>query len=304
MRISAAVLAGVLSLLMLGCTDTADTTADTTADSGQQSVIHREKSLYRDIIVVEAGDYRCMSFGRRRYFQSCVFKSDQDLLATPYSRGMFAGLTANPKARRVLMIGLGGGVIPRAMRRIDPTMQIDVVELDPAVVRVAKQYFGYREDAKLRTIIGDGRVFVRRQARAGVRYDLIMIDAFERVYVPEHMITREFIAEVKSMLAPGGTMSSNTFSRGPLAPYEAATYQSVFGETRIVDTATGSRIILAGRDGLPPTAALRDNARVFESRFHTIGIFIRELESQAQPRALDHRPLTDQYSPANLLFEQ
>jgi spermidine synthase len=283
-----------LPLLLGGCTRAVE------ANEGR--IVHREKSMYRDLMVIETEQHRCMSFARRGGMQSCMFKDAPDMLAIPYTRGAFAGLLANPDARRVLVIGLGGGVIPRAMRRIDPSMRIDVVELDPAVVEVAKRYFGYREDPLLHTRIGDGRVFVRRQAHAGVRYDLIVIDAYERVYVPEHLMSREFIGEVKSLLAPGGVVASNTFARGPLAPYETATYQSVFGETRIVEMALGNRIILAARDGLPPENAMRRNAVDFEQRFLTIGIETAELRSLPQPPADGYRPLTDQYAPANLLF--
>ncbi len=287
-------LIALLLLSTLGCARS--------ADPNRGEIVHREKSMYRDIIVLDTQTHRCMSFARRGGMQSCILKEAPDLLAIPYTRAVFAGLLANPDARQVLIIGLGGGVIPAAMRRIDPTIQIDVVELDPAVVNVAKRYFGYREDPHLRTFIGDGRVFVRRQARAGVRYDLIVIDAYERVYVPEHLMSREFIGEVKSLLAPGGVVASNTFARGPLAPYEAATYQSVFGNTRTVEMSMGNRIILAARDELPGLSTIRKNAERVERRFETVGIVIHELESQPQRKIEGYRPLTDQYAPANLLF--
>lgn len=289
-------LLAVLLLALVGCARP--------ADPADGKIVHREKSMYRDLMVVELNGYRCMTFGRHRTMQSCILLDDPNMLALPYSRGVFAGLVANPGAKRALVIGLGGGVIPRALRRIDPSMRIDVIELDPAVVDVAKHYFGYREDPTLRTFTGDGRVFVRRQLRAGAHYDLVVIDAFERVYVPEHMLTREFIGEVKSLLSPHGVIASNTFASGPLAPYEAATYQSVFGQTRVVDVAMGSRIILAGRDGLPDDATTRDNAAAFEDRFRTIGILKRELQSHPQAGTEGYRPLTDQYAPANLLFKQ
>lgn len=289
-------LLAILLLALTGCVPN--------ADPAEGKIVHREKSMYRDLIVVELNGYRCMTFGRHRTMQSCILLDDPDMLALPYTRAVFAGLEANPGTKRTLVIGLGGGVIPRALRRIDPSMQIDVIELDPAVVDVAKRYFGYREDAALRTFTGDGRVFVRRQLRNGTRYDLIVIDAFERVYVPEHMITREFIGEVKSLLSPHGVIAANTFASGPLAPYEAATYQSVFDQVRVVEVAMGSRILLAGRDGLPPEAATRDNASALENRFHTIGILQRELQSRPQPKVEGYRPLTDQYAPANLLFKQ
>ena len=271
-------------------------------DPNLGEIVHSEKSMYRDIIVRDTETHRYPSFARRGGMQSCIIKEAPDLLAIPYTCGVFAGLLANPKAHRVLVIGLGGGVIPSAMRRIDPTIRIDVIELDPAVVNVAKRYFGYREDPHLRTMIGDGRVFVRRQVRVSVQYDLIVIDAYERVYVPEHMMSREFIGEVKSLLAPGGVVASNTFARGPLAPYEAATYQSVFGDIRTVDMAMGNRIILAARDGLPDQPTIRQNAERMERKFESVGIVMHELESQVQPKIEVYRPLTDQYAPANLLF--
>jgi spermidine synthase len=283
-----------LSAALSGCAPSND------VEGGR--IVHRQKSMYRDIIVTENSDYRCMSFARRNGMQTCISLRTPTRLAVPYTRGVFAGLLANPGAQRVLVIGLGGGVIPTAMRSVEPDLRIDVVELDPAVVDVAKRHFGYREDPRLRTRIGDGRVFVRRQLRAGVRYDLIVIDAYERVYVPEHLMTREFIGEVKALLAPGGVVASNTFARGPLAPYEAATYQSVFGETRIVDMVLGNRIILAGRDGLPPPDVMRARGRTLQPRLADVGIFAGELDAWPQPPVTDVRPLTDQYSPANLLF--
>jgi spermidine synthase len=289
------------ALLLAAALALAGCAASDEADSGR--IVHREKSMYRDILVTENADgVRCLSFARRHGLQTCLRPNMPDLLLVPYTRGVFAGLLAHPQARRVLVIGLGGGVIPRAMRRIDPALEIDVVELDPAVVDAARRHFGYREDPKLRTHIGDGRVFVRRQARLGRRYDLVVIDAYERVYVPEHLMTREFIAEVKSLLAPGGVVASNTFARGPLAPYEAATYQSVFGETRIVDMTLGNRIILAGRDGLPPPEAMRAHGETLQPRLSEVGILSSELDAWPQPPATGLRPLTDQFSPANLLF--
>lgn len=294
----------ILLLTLAGCARHADSTDNKTEHIGKRKVVHHEQSMYRDLIVIEINGYRCMTFGKRHSMQSCILLDDPNMHALPYTRAVFAGLVANPGAKRVLVIGLGGGVIPRALRRIDPSMHIDVIELDPAVVKVAKRYFGYREDPALRTFTGDGRVFVRRQLRAGVHYDLVVIDAFERVYVPEHMITREFIGEVKSLLSPHGVIASNTFTSGPLAPYEAATYQSVFGQTQVVEVAMGNRIILAGRDGLPDDATTRDNAAAFEDRFRTIGILKRELQSHPQQVVEGYRPLTDQYAPANLLFKQ
>lgn len=268
-------------------------------------IVHREKSIYRNILVAEGEKYRCMTFGRRASLQTCIQIGRPDLLVMPYAHGMLAGLIAKPHTKRVLVIGLGGGILPMALRKIDSGMQIDVVELDPSVVDVARSHFSFREDAKLRAFVNDGRVFVRRQTRLGARYDLILVDAFENNYIPEHMITQEFIRELRAVLRPGGILAANTFTKGKLSRYEAATYQSVFGEVRIVDPDGSNRILLAGRDGLPSMATIRRNAGNLESKLSSVGVDTDELlsEFKSQPKVLDVEPLTDQYSPANMLLD-
>lgn len=268
-------------------------------------IVHREKSMYRNILVAEGDHHRCMTFGRRAALQTCILIDRPDLLVMPYAHGMLAGLMAKPDAKRVLVIGLGGGILPTALRKIDTAMRIDVVELDPSVIDVAKSHFGFREDAQLRAFANDGRVFVRRQTRLGARYDLIFVDAFENNYIPEHMITQEFIRELRTALRPGGILAANTFTNGKLSRYEAATYQSVFGEVRVVDPDGSNRILLAGRDGLPAMETIRRNALRLDPKLSPLGVDTRKVLSQfkTQPKVLDVEPLTDQHSPANLLFE-
>jgi spermidine synthase len=268
--------------------------------------VHQERSLYLNINVNQTQDSRCMTFGGRGNRQSCIDLHAPRSLMLPYTRALFAAFFATPAPRRVLMIGLGGGMVPRTMRELDPDARIDVVELDPAVLRVAERYFDFRQDARMRVHVDDGRVFVRKQRRLGTRYDLVMIDAFDKNYIPEHMLTREFMAEVRDLLAPGGIVAANTFSRGALQRYEIATYQSVYGPILAVDPGDGSsnRILLAGRDGMPPIATLHRNAAALAERLTPYGIDADQLMQRihAPPPVRDARPLTDQYSPANLLL--
>jgi spermidine synthase len=270
-----------------------------------ERVVHREKSMYRNILVAEGDKYRCMTFGRRAALQTCIDKKHPDQLVMPYAHAMMAGFIARPTAKRVLIIGLGGGILPMALRKMDPTMTIESVELDPSVIDVAKSHFGYREDPRLLAYANDGRVFLRRQIRAGARYDLIFVDAFDLNYIPEHMITQEFIAQLRSALNPGGILAANTFTSKTLALHEAATYQSVFGKFVVVDPDGNNRIILTGRDGLPPMATLRANAERLAPKLRSVGVDARQVmtEFRPQPDARGYEPLTDQHSPAYLLFD-
>lgn len=56
----------------------------------------------------------------------------------------------------VLLIGLGGGGLPQFLRDFVPNVKVEVVELDPAVLEVAKEWFGFRPDDRLTVTLGDG----------------------------------------------------------------------------------------------------------------------------------------------------
>lgn len=269
------------------------------------SIIYQEKSLYRNIVVAEGEGHRCMKFGRLHARQSCIMLSDPNRLVLNYSHGMLASFFAIENPQRVLVIGLGGGVLPNALHNLNPLLDIDAVELDPAVVRVARSHFGYVTDEKSKVYESDARVFIRSQGRLGEKYDLIFIDAFDKDYIPEHLLTVEFLTQVRNLLRPGGLVASNTFAAGALAGSEAATYQSVFGELLNINLPGGNRIILSSRDGLPSKASIRERATKYQERFSRLGIDSNDLLQRfsKQDQVTDARVLTDQYSPSNLLMQ-
>jgi spermidine synthase len=270
-----------------------------------QQMIHTEKSLYREVLVYEEGGERCMCFTRQCRIgrQSCVLLNDPHRFALNYTRMMMAGtLFTGPAPQRVLIVGLGGGSIPTALREILPQAQIDVVEIDPAVTKVARRFFNFREDAKMKVTELDGRVFVKRAQRAGTRYDVVMLDAFDHEYIPEHLLTREFLAEVKSLLSPQGVLVANTFSSSRLYDHESATYAAVFGT--FYNLKAANRVIIARPAGLPDEASLRTRAAEYEKVLRTFGVdamSVLPMFSTQQDWDTGARVLTDQYSPANLL---
>ena len=187
-------------------------------------VVHRERSLYRNIIVYEEDELRCMKFTRLYATgrQTCQSLRDPSHFVFNYTRMMMGSLYLNPDPRKILIIGLGGGTLATALSRLFPGAEIDAVEIDPAVVRVAQRFFGLRPGPTLRVIEEDGRVFVKRASKAKAKYDLVMLDAFDHEYIPEHLLTREFLLEVRTLLAKDGIVAANTFSGSwPRAACEA-----------------------------------------------------------------------------------
>jgi spermidine synthase len=244
-----------------------------------------------------------MRFGRQAAGrQSCMSLADRDRLVFDYTRMMMAALYLNPSPQRVLIIGLGGGTLPGALQKILPAVRIDAVEIDPAVVRVAGKYFGFAPGRQTTVFEEDGRVFVKRMQKQQIRYDLVLLDAFDHEYIPEHLLTREFLLEVGSILAPGGVLAANTFATSRLYHFESATYFSAFGDFYCLKSS--NRVILVRPGGLPGRDELARNAGLLEARLVPLGVGREWLlpligvESGWPPGT---RVLTDQYSPSNLL---
>ena len=275
---------------------------DSSAEVG--NIVHQERSLYRNIYVAEQGGERCMYFRLRGSpgKQSCIDLDEPNRLVSEYSRLMMAGLYVQRQPRRILMIGLGGGVVPSALQQLLPGVEIDAVEIDPAVVRVAASHFNFRAGPRTRVHEIDGRVFVKRQLAAGQKYDLVLLDAYDNEYIPEHLLTLEFLREVGGLLAPGGAVVANTWSSSKLYDHESVTYEAAFGP--FLNLRDRNRIVIAGPAASLPPEQRAANAAAFEERLRPFGVSQASLlplmrsERDWDPGA---RVLTDQYSPSNLL---
>ena len=209
------------ALSVLGCT--------------AQTVIYEKTSPYNTIIVTEDHKgLRTLLFERGGGRQSVVKPGDPDHLELPYARVALAGLALCEEPRRILVVGLGGGSLPMFLRKHYPAAAIDVAEIDPGVVDVAKQFFGFREDELTRAHVGDGRQFIEN-VRQG--YDIIFLDAFGARDVPKHLTTQEFLLAVRRVLVTSGVVVSNVWrpASNPLYDAMARTYQEAFEELFILD---------------------------------------------------------------------
>lgn len=269
--------------------------------------IHREKSLYQNIVVRESADRRCLVFAKKRgdRNQTCMDLSNPERLVFPYVRMTFAGLLVKPDPERILVVGLGGGSIPVTLNELFPDAHIDIVEIDEAVVRVAREFFQFEETPTMRVYVSDARVFVKRAGLRDNRYDFVILDAFTGDYIPEHLMTLEFLKEIKGILKPGGVLVANTFSTSALYDHESVTYQQAFGDfLNFKLPITNNRVIVASNKTLPDPKVIEERASEFASRLDPYGIDIEDYPphlSRDKDWDESKRALTDQYSPVNLL---
>ncbi len=274
--------------------------------SSAAKTIHKEKSIYRNIVISEKHQQRCLHFESRKKTiasQACINLNNPDELVFQYTRSIMAGLAYLPNPKRILVIGLGGGSLPNAFAKILPQTEVISIEIDPAVRKLAKKYFFYKETDKIKSVVQDGRVYVKRALKKQQRFDWIILDAFNGEYIPEHLLTVEFLTEVKKLLTPGGILSANTFTGSKLYHHESTTYQQVFSELRILKSPTrGNRIIfVCNCEAID--IKLRLDPDMVEA-LKPLNVNLANAVSRISAKVdwnTQAKPLTDQFSPANLL---
>jgi spermidine synthase len=171
-------------------------------------LIHETTSAYHRILVQEDDRVRTMRFEHNP--QSSMFVDDPFETDIDYPGRFHIALAFKPGASRTLVIGLGGGSVVKRLWRDYPEMQVDVVELDPVVLDLAREYFALPDDDRIRIAVGDGRAFLEDSDET---YDLILIDAFDDDTVPRRLMTEEFLRSVRDHLAPDGVVAYNFIGR-------------------------------------------------------------------------------------------
>ena len=235
---------------------------------------HEEVSAFSRIRVRSDGDVRALTFVRdngQELVQSRVNLAAPQTLMSPYARGMFASYLYQPRPQRVLIVGLGGGAMVRFLTHHEPQVQIDAVEIDPAVVRLAGEYFGVRAGGNVRVHTADAVAFVESTAD---RYDLILMDAFLRpsggtdaTGVPTALKTLAFLGRLKQALAPGGVVAFNVNEHASMAD-DIAAVAAAFGHAVVFRCPpSDNKVVIATEGGLATYAEVRARIEALDARF-------------------------------------
>ncbi|XP_054646850.1 eEF1A lysine and N-terminal methyltransferase isoform X2 [Dunckerocampus dactyliophorus] len=120
----------------------------------------------------------------------------------------------------VLLVGLGGGGLPQFLRDFVPGVSVEVVELDPAVLEVAKEWFCFRPDDRLTVTLGDGLERICALEKEGSRlFDAIMFDVDNKDSTvgmsspPAAFVESSILDKVGSLLTPKGVFILNLVCR-------------------------------------------------------------------------------------------
>lgn len=185
----------------------------TLGDGSGERILYERDTLYHHVAVRQYHNLRYLHFDNS--YQSGIDLDAPLEMVFEYTSYLHLGVVAKPQPKQALFIGLGGGSAPVRFLHDYPTLrQIDVVEIDPEVIRVAYRYFEVPQDPRLKVAAQDGRLFVKqkyREIQDGLSqpYDLVVIDAYNSDAIPYHLTTLEFLSAVQSVLSKDGVLVSN-----------------------------------------------------------------------------------------------
>lgn len=204
-------------------------------------------------------------------------------LEIDYTREMLAGLLLRdaPWPRRALLIGLGAGSLAKFVWRHLPQTKATVIEIDPRMPLVARQFFRLpAEDERLKIRIGDGAELI---ARDRGRYDLILVDGFDHNARVGALDSPAFYAHCRDRLSRHGLFATNLFGdrRGFRAGVERIR-EAFAGRALVLPACAGGNSIALAAAGAPLTATLDEMRQRAAAIRRDAGLDLRPTLSRLQ----------------------
>jgi hypothetical protein len=132
----------------------------------------------------------------------------------------FAQNPVSSKKPSAALIGHGGGLFPMYLHETFPNLHLECVELDPAVVQLSQQFFGFLSNSdRLVVSVCDGLDWVKRRSDSDTKIDLLMVDVDSKNLSsglscpPPAFVEMSFFQSIHSALSPGGLFLLNLVCR-------------------------------------------------------------------------------------------
>ncbi len=217
--------------------------------NGGGLLLTERESPYNYIQVVRAGNEIQLVLNEGLSIHS-IYNPQQILTQGPWDYFLITPYFNKPpftqqQVRKVAVIGLGAGTIPREFSAIYGPIPIDGVEIDGTIVDLGRQYF-HMNEPNLHVIVQDGRYYLQTTTQ---HYDVIGIDAYQQPYVPFQLTTVEFFREVRAHLTPTGVAvvdAGRTCCDFRLVEALAQTMRAAFSNVYIIDTGRFENSLVIG----------------------------------------------------------
>ncbi len=268
--------------------------------SSKTKIIYEEDSLYYHIIVMEDSCCRYLKFDfDMRHYQSAMYLNKPHKSWLTYAGYIPLLFAFNPAASDILVMGLGGGSLPKLLHKINPGLKIDAVELDPEVLKVAEKFFYFKDGVHADVYINDARIYAKKTDK---KYDVIILDAYKSEFAPYHLLTKEYFEELSSILKEGGLLLFNMYDPHNREIHKPVlkTLRAVFNDTALFDILPDADIIVAGNSKHKTTLeSLNNRAKIVRKKY---GFDLkRRIQTWKEVHIDENIPIfTDDYSPGSL----
>lgn len=222
-----------------------------------------KQRLEPEISLSEEGGVRYLHFGSV-WIQGAMRVRDPFHLELDYTRELFAGLLFNPAPKNITLLGLGAGSASKFAWKALPKANVTTVELNPAVISVARSQFGLPADSKrMRTVCDDAQAYIT--ARPGCA-DYLIVDVYDAAARGPVLSSLEFYLACRNALsnAEMGVVAVNLFGR----------HKSFQTNLRNIEKAFDGRLIT-----LPPSE--RGNVIAFGLAGNMFEVRMSELRGRA-----------------------
>ncbi len=231
------------------------------------------RSIYRNVFdassvdVSEADGVRALHLGNDT-IQSAMRINAPYALELNYSRGMMCFFLFANNIKNVLVIGLGGGSVPKYIYQHVPEITTTVVEINPQIIRIARSHFQVPDDDdRFEVIEGDGVIYLQENPASA---QVLMIDAFDSNGIPADMCTQDFFDSCAESLVADGMMVINIWgSDRNFDVYLQRMEQSFNQRVLIMPTGRPGNIVVFCFKRAPKDlrwASLRERAKVLEAQ--------------------------------------
>jgi len=179
----------------------------------ENGYVYETDSTYNHIRVVDRLDPKSKKEVRVLYLateaHSVIFKNSNDLFS-PYHQLYLLDNLFKPEIKKTLTLGAGAYVAPINFLDRYPEAEMTVVEIDPEVTQVAKNYFKLKDNNRLKIIHQGGRIFLNNNQE---KFDVIYGDAFASYFsIPFQLTTRQAVEKIYNSLNDNGILVLNIIS--------------------------------------------------------------------------------------------
>jgi len=239
------------------------------------------------IEVSEERGVRYLHFGSS-WIQGAMRIARPAALELEYTRDMMFPLLLRSGGvwpRSVLLIGLGAASLTRFLHKHRPRAAQTVVEIEPAVIDAARQYFKLPpESARLRITIADGSDYMQAADR---RFDLVLVDGYDAKARTGMLDSLPFYCNCQAHLASRGVLAANLLTRGQRGSFDrlraafegrAIALPKTSNGNLVMVAAAGEKVELSDRELLQRARRLR-----YETGLNLVTTAKRWLDALAEP---------------------